>query len=216
MPSHKPSNYCQQLPLFVGWAVGLWDKSPSTSTTILFHLEITIVGGGEVKGGERGGVVWRMYPDISIQRAYLPSATSIYILIDQCLRIVHTGHHFYPHPTHLPPHFTCTHTHLHRIYHCCWWYGDGVCTSVYHWLSVLHKFQDSMTWWFFYWQQDPKDERDEELLKKVCLYIWISWDDTVEQEIPVAQLWLILRGSQVYWLHVKSVTVTHLLYCNTL
>jgi len=39
-----------------------------------------------------------------------------------------------------------------------------------------------------YWQQDPKDESHKGLLKKVCLCVWISWDDTVKQE---NLLWLI-------------------------
>ena len=32
----------------------------------------------------------------------------------------------------------------------------------------LLKFRDSTTRRFFYWLQEPKEEKDEDLLKKVC------------------------------------------------
>ena len=44
------------------------------------------------------------------------------------------------------------------------------------------------------------NERDEELLKKVCLYV--SWDDPVKLEISVP-----LRGSKIYWLNIKDVII---------
>ena len=74
---------------------------------------------------------------------------------------------------------------MHRIYHHCWLCGDGVCTWVYHWLSVPAQVPRLHDMVVLLLATGPKGWGVKNCSRR-C--VWISWDDMVKQEIL---LWLI-------------------------